>query len=47
MFKKYLLRSADDGGKEFYADLLSAGVREEAVIAGIMSSDEYFAKQGY
>lgn len=45
-YQTHLGRPADQGGLNFWINKLRAGVSDEQVLAGIISSDEYFQKQG-
>jgi hypothetical protein len=41
-YKQFLRRPLDPSGQSTWVGLLVSGVRDEAVIAGIMGSTEYF-----
>ncbi len=43
-YQTYLRRAADAGGLNNFVSQLQKGVRDEAVIAQLVASDEYFAK---
>jgi len=43
-YSLYLRRPADSTGLNFFTNLLQQGVSDEAVIAMLLSSDEYVAK---
>jgi hypothetical protein len=43
-YSHYLARSADASGVSYYVSALTQGATDESVIAGLVSSDEYYAK---
>jgi Ca2+-binding RTX toxin-like protein len=45
-YQQYLGRAADPVGLQVWVNALESGVRQEQVIAGIVSSAEYYAKHG-
>jgi hypothetical protein len=44
-YPKYLGRSSDPGGAEYWADYLDAGNRDDIGIISILALDEYYQKQ--
>lgn len=45
-YRTFLGRPADPGGLSFWLGALASGARRENVVAGILSSPEYFLRQG-
>ena len=43
-YLRFLRRGADPGGEAGWAGVLQHGGRDEQVIAGLVGSDEYFAR---